>query len=125
MKKLITILFLFAFSLTAQESWKFERDKQFHFGVGAVIATPSLLLLYNATNDWEFSVNGAVWIPAAFAFSKEFLDLLRYIATGTGSGFSIADFCYTVAGAALATLITSYLLKRRKMKWDKKFNLVF
>ena len=119
MKKLITILFMFSFALQAQENWSpFKPDNSLHFGVGGVIAIISLPLMYNATEDWEGSINGTIWGTIGIAAGKETLDLFKYFATGKGGGASISDFCYTVIGAVIFALITKYVIIQIQ-KWKR------
>ena len=127
MKKLIIILVFISltFTLNAQENWQFKLDKGIHAGTCAIIAVPSLLLMYNATNDWQLSKNASVMIPAIAALGKEFLDLFKWLATQQGAGFSFADFCYGVAGAYVSRFIMVGIYKWKQKRWNKKFNTSF
>lgn len=124
MKKLITILFLlFSFWANAQiqstEDWSFKPDKGLHALGGVVIAIPSYYLMYNATNDFEVSRNAAWMIPAFCALGKEFADGVQ------GKEISLADMSYTIGSALITTFIITRIQKRRKRKWDAKFNIEF
>ena len=123
MKKLIIVLLLIPFTLSSQ--WEFKLDKGLHTGIGFTLAIPSLALLYNATNEWEGSINATILLVTVAATGKETFDMLKQIATNKGNGYDWADWSYTIIGGAIGILITRYFIKRKKRKFDKKFSITF
>lgn len=119
MKKLITILFLIPFCLTAQEYWQFKTDKKLHALSGVVISIPSYYLMYNATNDHEVSRNAAWMFPAFAALGKEVFDGMQ------GKEISFSDMSYTIGSALITSFVITRIRKRRQKKWDKRFEIEF
>lgn len=120
MKKLVIILlFMFSFSLIAQENWEFKSDKKLHALSGVVISIPSYYLMYNATNDHEVSRNAAWMFPAFAALGKEVFDGMQ------GKEISFADMSYTIGSALITTFVITRIQKRIQKKWNKKFEIEF
>ena len=120
MKKLITILFLFAFSVNAQfksnlnfqlsEDWSFKIDKQYHAIAGATISGTVFTLVYIKTKDESLAMR-AGWMSACTAgFLKEFSDGMQ------GKEISLSDLLYTTLSGVAVGYIFKVVVKHRKKK---------
>ena len=105
MKKLITILFLFAFSLQAQ----ITEDKYYHAGAGVIISSGMCVLDYHSKRD----MNPIAPTLAAFSvgFFKELAD--GYKPNGRFSG---QDLLFTTASAAIVNIGYKLIFKKKKKK---------
>ena len=124
MKKLITILFLFAYmQINAQfqlsENFSFRKDKQYHAIAGAAISATTFHLIYKKTNDAEWARHVAIFVGLGAGFGKEFYDGI------TGGEISLSDLSYT-SFSAIATSWLMYggtkIIQKRKQKKVKKAN---
>jgi len=121
MKKLITILFLFAFTVNAQfqlsEDWSFKKDKQYHVYAGTGIAGLTFLGVYKNTSDAEWARHVSIFVGISAGFGKEFLDGIN------GKEIMLSDLGYTSV-ASIATGWLFYggtkLIEKRKQKKVKK-----
>jgi len=122
MKKLITILFLFAFSLQAQiqlsEDYSFAPDKQKHAIVGIGLNAASFALIYNKTGDEALSKRGSIIFVVAISMFKEIGDHLQ------GGEISIADMLYTNAFSIATSVTLEQIVKHRKRKRNKNITFV-
>lgn len=114
MKKLITILFLFTFSLNAQiqlsEDYSFKRDKQYHVLAGAAISGTVFTIVYSKTKDESLAMR-AGWMSACTAgLIKEFTGAMA------GKEISIADMVYTTLSGVAVAYIAKGIVKHRKKK---------
>ena len=101
MKKLIIILLLIPFSLTAQielsESYAFKQDKAKHLIVGSGMSIMTYSLVYHKTKDEGLAFR-AGWMSSAFAgLGKEVIDMTQ------GKEMSLADMSYTIAGGLISS----------------------
>ncbi len=122
-KKLITILFLFAFTINAQielsEDWSFKTDKKLHAISGVVIAIPSYYLMQNAGYDYKICRNAAWMFPTFATLGKEFMDGMQ------GKEISLSDMSYTICSALITTFVITRIYKRRQKKLRKRFDISF
>lgn len=112
MKKLITILFLFSFSLQAQiqlsENYSFKPDKGLHAIGGAATSLTLFSVVYHKTNDPNLAFR-AGWMSSAFvAMGKEGFDFM------SGKEISLADMTYTIASGILTSFIYKKIVTRKK-----------
>ena len=127
MKKLIIILFLFAFNVNAQfqlsEDWSFKQDKQYHTIAGVAISTATYVIVYKNSQDAEWARHVSIFVVLTATFGKEFWDGIN------GREISLADLGYTAA----SSIATSWLIygghkliqKHKQKKVEKQFQPCF
>ena len=105
MKKLITILFLFAFSMNAQT------DKYYHAGAGTILSGGTYVL-----DQLVFKREMNPVAPSLIAISggaaKEFFDVMN------GKTFSYSDFACTALSGIATNAIMRAIWKPKKKKVD-------
>ncbi len=119
MKKVITILFLFAFIANAQiqlsEDYSFKQDKAYHVLAGTGISAGTFILVNHKTNDVDLAFRAA-WMSSAFAaLGKEMYDGVN------GKQISLADMSYTIASGLLTAFTMRIITKHRHKKRVLKF----
>ncbi len=119
MKKLITILFLFAFTINAQiqlsEDYSFKQDKAYHVLAGTGISAGTFILVNRKTNDIDLAFRAA-WMSSAFAaLGKEIIDCSQ------GKELSLSDMSYTIGSGLLTACAFKIITKHRKKKRALKF----
>ena len=127
MKKLIIILFMFAFLAKAQielsESYAFTTDKQLHTGVGAVEGVLVYWRVYNKTGDVAFAFCVSGLGINFLAGAKEIADMTM------GKPMSLADILYANIGWAIGAGATHFIIKgiekRKAKKIKQRFDISF
>ena len=118
MNKLITILFLFAFTVNAQfqleEDWRFKTDKQLHVIAGNVITTSTFLYIYAKTEDEEWSRHVAIFVGVSSGGCKEFIDIMQ------DKEVMLSDILYTAIGSIATGWACYGIAKWRKKRIQKK-----
>ena len=117
MKKLIIILLLIPFCLTAQiqlsESYAFAPDKAKHLIVGSGTSVVVYSLVYHKTKNEGLAFR-AGWMSSAFAgLGKEVIDMAQ------GKEMSLADFSYTLTGGLISSGLMyagTKIIKKRKQR---------
>jgi len=102
MKKLITILFLFSFTLNAQ----IKQDKYYHVGAGIVLS--SGMYTIGQYSYKEMNPIAPSLIAITGAASKEFYDTFN-----TGY-FSYSDFAFTALSGIATNIIIRAIWKPKK-----------
>ena len=112
MKKLITIIFLFAFIFTM--SAQIKKDKYYHAGAGVVISGSSFLITNHYTKDPATAFRLSAGLVTCSAFGKELFDSF-------GSGqFSWSDFAFTeISGLVTSSALYFIYKKKKKAKFNK------
>ena len=109
MKKLITILFLFAFSVNAQ----IQQDKLNHLSVGYIVGFAgnggTYLLLSEGTN-WNINSCKAISSIAGFGLSI----LAGHLKESNDNFYNKKDFNYTALGGLIGTLSVSFIIGKSK-----------
>jgi len=117
MKKLITILFLFTFSLNAQiqlaEDYSFKTDKQYHAIAGTVISGTTFILVYNKTKDEKFAKRAGIFAGIGAGMVKEMIDFAM------GKEIMLSDLLYTSVFSIATSLTMQGIVKHRKKKQKK------
>ena len=114
MKKLITILFLFAF--TAQAQFKIAPDKQNHLAAGFMIAGTSNALTWKFTERKVLAFGVGIGMSALAGHLKENYDLKH------NSIYDNQDLKYTVIGgligSSIVSILTLKMIPKRKLPME-------
>lgn len=130
MIKLITILFLFAFSLSAQiqlsEDWSFKSDKIYHSIGGIVIGGISYLSIGNDPSwgeknveAYKFKYRAAIIVVGFSALGKEYFDGMQ------GKEISLVDMSYTIGSGILTAWVFKRISIHRYNKRQRRFDIEF
>ena len=107
MKKLITILFLFAFTANAQ----ITTDKYYHASAGVILSGVTYSIGQYSNREMNQIAPSLISISAGAA--KEFYDVMD------GRTFSYSDFAWTAASGIITNIVIRAIWKpRKKVKKD-------